>query len=104
MSYGMKIINQDSTVAYDSTSPGGVFVQFVTLPVGTNTSQQTLNLPSQYRGMIVTAFPISSGDHTYSVVQGSLENNLPPRILWSNNRATFETFYRRQTILMVLAK
>ena len=104
MSYGMKLINQDNTVAYDSTSPGGVFVQFVVLPVGTDTSQQILNLPVQYRAMTLTTFPIVSGDHWYFLVQGNIESGQPPRILWSNSRSTFDTFYRRQTVLMVLAK
>jgi len=104
MSYGMKLIDQDNTVAYDSTSPGGVFVQFVTLPVGTNTSQQILNLPVQYRAMTLTTFPMISGDHTYFLVQGNIESGQPPRIIWFNSRSTFDTFYRRPTILMVLAK
>jgi hypothetical protein len=103
MSYGMKLINQDGTTAYDSTSPGGVFVQFVTLPIGTNTSQQTLNLPVQYRGMNLIAYPILSGDHTYVLVQGNIQNVDPPRILWSNRRAVLDTVNRSQTILMIFA-
>jgi hypothetical protein len=104
MSYGMKLINQDGTTAYDSTSPGGVFVQFVVLPIGTDTSQQILNLPSQYRGMTLTTVPLGSGDHTYFLVQGSLESGQPPRIIWFNNRSSMDTINRRQTILMVFAK
>jgi hypothetical protein len=104
MSYGMKIINQDNTLAYDSTSPGGVFVQFVVLPVGTNTSQQILDLPSQYRGNTLVAYPLNSGDHTYFLVQGNVESGQPPRIIWSNRRAVLDTVNRSQTILMILAK
>jgi hypothetical protein len=104
MSYGMKLVNQDGTLAYDSTSPGGVFVQFVVLPVGTNTSQQILDLPSQYRGMNLVAFPLGSGDHTYFLIQGNIESGQPPRIIWFNNRATLDTVNRLQTVLMILAK
>jgi hypothetical protein len=103
MSYGMKIINQDNTLAYDSTSPGGVFVQFVVLPIGANTSQQTVTLPSQYRGMNIEAFPLASGDHTYFLVQGNIQSGEPPRILWSNRRAVLDTVNRSQTILMIFA-
>lgn len=104
MSYGMKIINQDGTLAYDSTSPGGVFVQFVVLPVGTNTNQQIIDLPLQYRGMTLTTFPLASGDHTYFLIQGNVESGQAPRIYWFNNRATLDTVNRLETILMVLAK
>lgn len=103
MSYGMKLINQDGTTAYDSTSPGGVFVQFVVLPVGTNTSQQTVNLPAQYRGMTLEAYPLASGDHTYVLVQGNIDSGQVPRILWSNRRAVLDTVNRSQTILMIFA-
>ena len=103
MSYGMKLINQDGTTAYDSTSPGGVFVQFVVLPIGTNTSQQTVNLPSQYRGMTLEAYPLASGDHTYVLVQGNIDSVQVPRILWSNRRAVLDTVNRSQTILMIFA-
>lgn len=104
MSYGMKIINQDNTVAYDSTSPGGVFVQFVVLPVGTDTSQQLLYLPSQYRAMNLVAYPLSSGDHTYFLVNGNVESGQSPLIVWSNRRAVLDTVNRLPTILMILAK
>jgi hypothetical protein len=104
MSYGMKLVNADGSVAYDSTSLGGVFVQFVRLTVGTNTDLQLLDLPLQYRSMTLTAFPIVSGDHTYFLVQGNTDSGQPPRIIWYNSRSTFDTFYRRETILMVLAK
>ena len=104
MSYGMKLINQDGTTAYDSTSPGGVFVQFVVLPIGTNTSQQILDLPVQYRGNTLVAYPLNSGDHTYFLTQGNVESVQPPRIIWFNNRAVLDTVNRSQTILMILAK
>jgi hypothetical protein len=104
MSYGMKLINQDGTLAYDSTSPGGVFVQFVVLPIGTNTDQQILDLPSQYRGMNLQAFPLNSGDHTYFLVNGNIESGQPPRIIWSNRRAVLDTVNRLQTVLMIFAK
>lgn len=32
-------------------------MQFVVLPVGTNTDLQTIQLPSQYRAMKLTSFP-----------------------------------------------
>jgi hypothetical protein len=104
MSYGMRIINQDGTTAYDSTSPGGVFVQFAVFPVGTNTDMQILNLPGQYRGMNIVTVPITSGDHTYFIIPGNVESEQNPQIWWYNNRNTLDTANRLQTILMVLAK
>ena len=100
----MKLVNQDGTLAYDSTSPGGVFVQFVVLPIGTNTDQQLLYLPSQYRGMNLEAFPLNSGDHIYFLINGNVESGQSPLIVWSNKRAVLDTVNRSQTILMIFAK
>lgn len=104
MSYGMKLINQDGTTAYDSTSPGGVFVQFVTLPVTNSTDAQIVELPSQYRSMSLSLFPLASGDHTYFLVQGNVESSQNARIFWYNGRAVLDVVNRLPTILMVFAK
>jgi hypothetical protein len=103
MSYGMKLVNQDGTLAYDSTSPGGVFVQFVVLPIGSNTDLQTIQLPSQYRAMKLKSFPLSSGDHVYFLSDGNIESGQNPVVIWANRRAVLDTVNRSQTILMIFA-
>jgi hypothetical protein len=103
MAYGMKIINQDNTVAYDSTSPGGVFVQFVTLPTNITTSSNIVNLSSAYSGMTIELFTLSSGDHSIYLVQGNIESGQNPKIIWDNTSSTTGSV-RRPTILMVFAK
>lgn len=99
----MKIVNQDNTTAYDSTSPGGVFVQFVTLPADSTTTTNRVNLSSAYTGMTIELFPMSSGDHTIFLVQGNTESGQVPAIFWSNNAYSVSTV-RKPTILMVFAK
>lgn len=104
MAYGMKLVNQDGTTAYDSASPGGVFVRFIVLAVGTSTVQQELDLGSAYRGMILQTYPLSSGDHNYYLTQGNVTSGQNPRLFWANTREILDTSTRKQTILMVFAK
>ena len=100
----MKLVNQDGTTAYDSTSPGGVFVQFVVLPIGTSTALQELLFSSAYNGMVLQTYPLSSGDHTYYFVQGNLSSGQQARLYWYNNSNALDASSRKQTILMVFAK
>ena len=62
MAYGMQIYNEDNTIAYDSSSPGGVFVQFVTLPNDSTTGTNIFNLSSNYNAMTIQLFIVSSGE------------------------------------------
>lgn len=103
MAYGMKIVNQDNTTAYDSTSPGGVFVQFVTLPADSTTTTNRVNLSSAYTGMTIELFTLSSGDHVIFLSQGNPESGQVPAIFWSNQIYSINAV-RKPTILMVFAK
>lgn len=100
----MQVLNSNGTVAYDSTSPGGVFVRFAIFPVGTSTDAQSITLSSAYRGMTITTYPLVSGDHTYYVFNGNIESGQDPQIFWWNKRNVLDTTVRKQTILMVFAK
>lgn len=102
MAYGMQIYNADNTLAYDSSSPGGVFVQFITLPTNIPTQSNIINLSSDYNGMTIELFILSSGDHNIYLQQGNVESGQNPTIIWSNSSST--TILRKPTIIMVLAK
>lgn len=102
MAYGMQIYNEDNSLAYDSSSPGGVFVQFVTLPNDGTTGTNIFNLSSDYNAMTIQLFIVSSGDHDIYLQQGNPESGQNPKIYWNNT--TNANFLRKPTIIMVLAK
>ena len=64
MAYGMKILDQYSNTYYDTSSQGGVFVQFALLYPG---QSGTIFLPTYVNTMEITLFPLQSGNHDYSV-------------------------------------
>ena len=99
----MKVFNANGTTAYDTTSPGGVFVKFQVLPVTAATGSQIVYLPSQFRGMSIKLIPLQYGDHTWSAVNGNVESAQDPTIIWSNKNYTINSV-RKNTLLMVLAK
>jgi hypothetical protein len=105
MTYGMKIYGPDGvSVAYDSTSPGGVFVQFVVLLASAPSNfPSTIGLPSAYRGMTIELYPLVSGDHSYYLVQGSVSGNQDAYVSYQSN-STIAGETRKSTILMAFAK
>ena len=107
MTYGMKIYGPDGvSVAYDSTSLGGVFVQFVVLLASAPTnSQSTITLPSTYRGMRIELYPLVSGDHSYYLAQGSVAGGTDPAVYYQSSSSIAGDFTtRKPTILMAFAK
>jgi hypothetical protein len=108
MAYGMKIYGPDGySVAFDSTSPGGVFVQFVILPTTAPTNYTSvISLPATYAKMTIELYPLRSGDHSYYLTQGNPYTGAAPYITYqstiSSMAETFET--RTPTILMAFAK
>lgn len=108
MPYGMKIYGPDGySVAYDSTSPGGVFVQFVTLsPTAPTNTSTVISLPTTYAKMTIELYPLISGDHTYYLTQGNPYTGVAPYVTYQSTYASIaETFATRNpTILMAFAK
>jgi len=107
MTYGMKIYGPDGvSVAYDSTSPGGVFVQFVVLLASAPTnSQSVVGFPSIYRAMTIELYPLVSGDHSYYLVQGSVAGGQDAAIYYQSSASIAGDFTtRKPTILMAFAK
>lgn len=102
MAYGMQIYNEDNSLAYDSSSPGGVFVQFVTLPTDIPTQSNIINLSSSYNGMTIELFVLSSGSHSIYLQQGNINSGQNPQIIWNNTKSI--TAVRKPTIIMVTAK
>lgn len=107
MAYGMKIYGPDGvSVAYDSTSLGGVFVNFVVLLASApSNSQSVTTLPSIYRGMTIELYPLVSGDHSYFLAQGSVAGGQDPTIYYQSTATIAGDFTtRKPTILMAFAK
>ena len=106
MAYGMKIADEYGNTAFDSTSQGGVFVQFAVFPPNTS---GIIYLPSYVVPMTLTFVPLQSGNHTYEVVT---DNSTFKRIAynrviypeWENVGATLPGSLNNPTVLMVLAK
>ena len=106
MAYGMKIYNPDGySVAYDSTSPGGVFVRFIVMPITASSSTFTIvDLDAAYIGKTITLYPLQSGDHSYSLTPGSSESGQVPNVMYVSTSSVADYNSRKQTILMVFAK
>lgn len=110
MAYGMKIADEYGNTAFDSTSQGGVFVQFAVFPPNTS---GIIYLPSYVVPMTLTFVPLQSGNHTYEVLTGStIDGTGFKRIAynrvvypeWENVGATLPGSLNNPTVLMVLAK
>jgi hypothetical protein len=107
MAYGMKIYGPDGvSVAYDSTSPGGVFIRFVVLLASAPTNSQSVTtFSSIYRGMTIELYPLVSGDHSYYLVQGNVAGGLDAAIYYQSSNSIASDFTtRKPTILMAFAK
>lgn len=113
MAYGMQIYNTDNTLAYDSTSPPGVFVKFITLPGSTTyiNSPKIEYLPIEYAFNPATStsaetlivIPTVYGDHTWSVSYGYSSSGQVPYISWYDKPYMPAFTQRSATILMVFA-
>jgi hypothetical protein len=106
MAYGMKIYNADNTLAYDSTSKGGVFVRYVVLPAGTTyiDTRATVPFGMEYASKTITIFPLVLGSHYWYWFPGSVEGNQTPELSWYDERYMAPSVQRKNTILMVFAK
>ena len=113
MAYGMQIYNTDNTLAYDSTSPGGVFVKFITLPGSTTyiDTEKREYLPLEYAynpdsapaGEKIIVIPTVYGDHYWTVNHGYYSTGQIPYISWNDKRYMPAFTQRATTILMVFA-
>ena len=81
MTYGMKIYNPDNSLAYDSTSQGGVFLRFVELEAGSNTGTMfEVDLGTESLGKSILLYPLFLGDHGFSITQGNVSSGQNARI------------------------
>ena len=110
MTYGMKIADEYGNTAFDSSSQGGVFVQFAVFPPG---QSGIITLPSYVVPMTLTFIPLQSGNHTYEELRGSTISGTGfVRIgyshisypAWESAGATLPSSLNVPTVLMVLAK
>jgi len=107
MAYGMKITGPDGFgTAFDSTSPGGVFVRYAILSTTVPSSSFSyIDLGSTFVGNIVTLFPLQSGDHLYEFEPGSNESGgQTAKIRYRSNGNASSNPSRRDTILMVFSR
>jgi hypothetical protein len=113
MAYGMQIYNTDNSLAYDSTSPGGVFVKFITLP-GSTTYIDTAKLeylPVEYAynpdtgptAEKLIVIPTVYGDHYWTINHGYFSTGQIPYVSWNDKRYMQAFTQRATTILMVFA-
>jgi hypothetical protein len=111
MAYGMQIYNTDNSLAYDSTSPGGVFIKFILMPAGTTyiDSPKIELLPVEYayspdRGPTaqkLVVIPTVHGDHNWYVNHGYYSTGQIPYLTWNDKRNVLPFTPRRPTVLMV---
>lgn len=106
MAYGMKIYNSDDTLAYDSTSPGGVFVRYVVLSAGTShiDSPGSETFPAAYIGRNFVIYPLVLGNHYWYFGNGNIQSGQVPELMWYDDRYIAPGIQRKSTILMVLVK
>ena len=110
MAYGMKITDEYGNTAFDSSSQGGVFVQFAVFPP---TTSGIIYLPSYVVPMALTLVPLQSGNHTYEIVTGTTISGSGFKRInythisypeWESVGATLPSSLNVPTVLMVLAK
>ena len=107
MAYGMKITGPDGFgTAFDSTSPGGVFVRYAVLSTTVPSSSFSyIDLGSTFVGNIITLFPLQSGDHLYELEPGSnAGSGQTAKIRYRSNSNASSNPSRRDTILMVFSR
>lgn len=99
----MRLVDSYNNTTYDTSSQGGVFVQFAILP--TTATSGYVNLPGYTTSMEITLLPIQSGNHTYNLeTVGGIK-----RISWTRKSINIYTLIGNvsvdvSTVLMVFAK
>ncbi len=116
-SFGMKINDSAGNVAYDSSSHGGVFVEFAILPAMTSKTITSISYP-QLPGRNLYVMPLVVGAHSFKIygptdtVPGNVSPLGYPVIQYVKsdiasvvNRvlAFYDGTFYNQTILMVFA-
>lgn len=119
MAYGMQIYNEDNSLAYDSTSPGGVFVQYIVMPAGNGSVQPLyptiVNFPLEWapgeyipggpqRGREIILIPLIIGTHGWYQSTGYYEAGQQPNVKWFDDTYVAPGIARSQTVLMVFVK
>lgn len=116
MAYGMKIYDTDgTTVYYDSSSQGGVFVEVLWLPSDGSTTIKTITYDgtvpsgqslakSNLKDMNLKVISLQSGDVAYEVISPEYSTHYGyPQINYKQSSTGFSE-YRGDTYLMVLAQ
>lgn len=110
MAYGMILTDQFGNTTFDSSSQGGVFVQFAVFPPN---QSGTITLPGYLFNMQISVVPLQSGNHSYGLetlatTGGSgikrIYYNHIVYPAWQNAGATLPSSLNVPTVLMVLAK
>jgi hypothetical protein len=106
MSYGMKIYYSDNTVAFDSTSPGGVFLKYIELPASTTYIDNLAveYFSADYIGRTLIIYPLILGNHYWFFIPGNAQSGQVPELRWSDDRYIAPGQQRKPTTLMVLVK
>jgi len=110
MAYGMILTDEFGNTTFDSSSQGGVFVQFAVFPPN---QSGTIALPGYLFNMQISVVPLQSGNHSYGLeTLATTGGSGIKRIYynhivypdWQNAGATLPSSLNVPTVLMVLAK
>ena len=117
MAYGIKLLDSNGNVDYDSTSPGGVFVNTITIPTtgngyiiydGTSTFGGTI-MPN-LKNRIIFWITLFNGDQTWlyspQVVYDPEGPSFYPRIYYEQRNTTtiVGSASRNTSLILVFAK
>lgn len=106
----MILTDQFGNTTFDSSSQGGVFVQFAVFPPN---QSGTITLPGYLFNMQISVVPLQSGNHSYGLeTLATTGGSGIKRIYynhivypdWQNAGATLPSSLNVPTVLMVLAK
>jgi hypothetical protein len=111
MAYGMKLFDSMGAVTYDTSSQGGVFVEFATLPFLDYNTAENIQY-TQLTGCNLYVIPLKAGDHQYKLYgpQDTVPGFVAPvgypviQYQQSSTLGTYGYYYLRPTILMVFAR
>jgi len=111
MTYGMRIYDTDgTTVYYDSSSQGGIFVEFLTLFTSNSTATSTItydgtNGKPDLKGRALKVITLYSGDVAYNVIDAPYSYSYP-QIEYKQTSAglSIPIYNRNNTTIMVLAR
>lgn len=111
MAYGMRIYDTDgTTVYYDSSSEGGVFIEFLRLFADDITTTRSITYDGNggrrnLQNMSLKAIILTSGDVGYDIIEPQ-NNGGYPRIDYKQTSASLQLplYERDDTLIMVLAR